>query len=584
MAAQLQQWALPRLQQLLPLDDDSLKQIITYADTLPKDQAAEHLGNLLGTDPKALEFIGSFNSRRQRAPDQTSNAQQSRNAPTNNANSNKSPVPAEASGVPRADRRGPKKRKNIHALPARQVEGAGNVAGAYRKQDEQDYLPRHVKERQAHKEQVSDNLALQNKPADAAQMPLITDDATLTSKPVTPKLPPGASGQMVGDALEGRISKQTSRTASPARAKTKVNVTGGTAMHGASTALTDLDAAIRSLEVQTNPSQSAASAVDNKKRQCNCMATRHPLLDMAPNCLNCGKVICVKEGLGPCTFCEQPLLSSSDISSIVRVLKEERGEERMRANNATQKKADVGYGKSRAFTGRDFLAQTSGTASGRSTPFSSSAAATPAASDDEEASSAKSQAKAHRDKLLTFQANNARRTQIHDEAADYDIPTSGTNMWASPAERAQQLKRQQKVLREIEWNSRPEYEKRQVVASIDLKGGKVVRRMAEKEKPDFGAEATDEEVEDFLPPAPEGASGGGNGGAFSNNPLAKGLVRPTAKVDKGKGREAAGREKKNTWRRVQDDNDDNEQWILDGGVYGDRIEGRVLGEEEHAFG
>ena len=48
MAASLQDWAVPRLEKLLPLDADSLKQIITYTDTLPKNVAAEHLKNLLG--------------------------------------------------------------------------------------------------------------------------------------------------------------------------------------------------------------------------------------------------------------------------------------------------------------------------------------------------------------------------------------------------------------------------------------------------------------------------------------------------------------------------------------------------------
>ena len=68
MASTLEQWALPRLQQLLPLDNDSLKQVIQYTDSLPKDEAAEHLKNLLGDDAKALDFISSFNLRRQNAP------------------------------------------------------------------------------------------------------------------------------------------------------------------------------------------------------------------------------------------------------------------------------------------------------------------------------------------------------------------------------------------------------------------------------------------------------------------------------------------------------------------------------------
>jgi hypothetical protein len=439
------------------------------------------------------------------------------------------------------------------------------------KRNQDDYLA--VPSRQKHEEAVADNLALRKQTPDATQMPLITDDAALTTNPIASKAPPSAAGPLISDSLSPKkgTSTQSSRNASPAP-KTKINISGGTAMHGASTTLSDLDSAIRSLEIQTNPSlSSSANAVaELAKRQCNCMATRHPLLDIAPNCMNCGKIICVKQGLGPCTFCGSPLLSADEISKVLRVLKDERGEERMKANNAAHKKADVVHGKTRAFTGRDFLAQAS---SNRSSPLSS-APATPAGSDDE----ASEKAKQHRDKLLGYQSQNARRTQIHDEAADYDIPTSGTNMWASPAERAQQLKKQQKVLREMEWSARPDYEKRRVVASIDLKGGRVVRKMAEVEKPDFSSADEAAETEDnFVAPVTEG----GRSGAFSNNPLAKGLIKPKAKEEKGKG---AVREKASTWRRVQMDEDDNEAWILDGGIYGGETHDRILGAEEHAVG
>jgi hypothetical protein len=60
----LQQWALPQLSKLLPLDDDSLRQIVTYADTLSNAEAAEHFRNLLGDSPEALSFISSFNEHR----------------------------------------------------------------------------------------------------------------------------------------------------------------------------------------------------------------------------------------------------------------------------------------------------------------------------------------------------------------------------------------------------------------------------------------------------------------------------------------------------------------------------------------
>ncbi|EME87901.1 uncharacterized protein MYCFIDRAFT_148522 [Pseudocercospora fijiensis CIRAD86] len=556
MASALHSWALPRLQQLLPIDDESLQQIISYSESLPKDAAADHLKNLLGDDAKSLEFISSFNQRRRDV------AASAAPRPSTVGSRNETGT----SEVPRRPKTQPKKKANIHALPPRPLPGQGMVDAAYVKRAEDDYMP--GSSRQKHKEHVADSLALSDPRPHPTQMPLITDDASVTAKPIISKPPPpSASGRLISDSLSATRSSSTqhSRVRSPAP-KTKVSISGGTAMHGASTALSDLDSAIRSLEVQTNPALLASSAVDDEKRKCNCMATRHPLLDMAPNCLNCGKVICVKEGLGPCTFCKSPLLTPDEIQKVLRVLKDERGEERMKANNSAHKKAEVAHGKARAFTGRDFLSQAS---SARSSPLSS-APGTPDGSDDE----AGKKAKAHRDKLLGFQAQNARRTQIHDEAADFDVPTAGTNMWASPQERAQQLKKQQRVLREMEWSAKPEYEKRQVVASIDLKGGKVVRRMAEVEKPDFSAENDDDMVDDSQAPART------EGGAFSNNPLASGLIRPLAR--EGKGKEAIRDRKTTHWRRVQMDEDDNEQWILDGGVYGDST--RPLGNEEHAVG
>ncbi len=87
-------------------------------------------------------------------------------------------------------------------------------------------------------------------------------------------------------------------------------------------------------------------------------------------------------------------------------------------------------------------------------------------------------------------------------------------------------------------------------------------------------------------------------GTFSRNPLLGGLIRPVWKrtdndgddaKGKGKGKEndepESSQRDRNPWRRVQDDNDDNEGWILDGGVYGTRPDrDRILGAEEHAQG
>lgn len=86
---------------------------------------------------------------------------------------------------------------------------------------------------------------------------------------------------------------------------------------------------------------------------------------------------------------------------------------------------------------------------------------------------------------------------------------------------------------------------------------------------------------------------GVGGGAFSRNPLlGNGLVRPIWKPTEEKGKERAIETEEPTkrkgWRRVQDDYEDNEGWILDGGVYGGRGDefgqNPLLGTEEHAYG
>lgn len=60
----LQQWAIPELSPLLPLDESELKQIVDYASTLSDAEAARHFGELLGDSPEALRFITSFNEQR----------------------------------------------------------------------------------------------------------------------------------------------------------------------------------------------------------------------------------------------------------------------------------------------------------------------------------------------------------------------------------------------------------------------------------------------------------------------------------------------------------------------------------------
>jgi hypothetical protein len=493
--------SLVQLSRLLPLPEEDLQQIFDYAATLSKEEAAHHFTNLLGESPQSIEFVSVFNSSREYPKSASNLGQDSLSA-----------------RVPKHTRKAPKKNPPLHTPLPRQLDNHDDPGTAYKKKDEQDYIAR----------KTANNFTLQAQSA-SIKMP-------------APREPPSAAGRLISDKPNAKTTPVT-RTSQPAP-KTKVTITGGTPMHGASMALGELDSAIRSLEIQTNPTRT-----DLASRACNCIATRHPLFKAAPNCLNCGKVICVKEGLGPCTFCGMPLLSSGEIQDMIRELKEERGREKMALHASSHRRSEVSK----------VPAPFSAPRSGGPTPGEASLGF--AAADV-----AMRRAQEHRDRLLGFQAQNAKRTTVRDAVGEFETPDAGTSMWASPAERARQLKAQQKILREQEWNARPEYEKRKQVVSIDLVRGKVIKKMATVERP----KEEDDVEEDASQAEVSGNEDKERGqGTFRRNPLIKGLTKPVYHASKGKEIDKSGDEpRKKTWRRVQDDYDDNEEIILDGGIYG----------------
>lgn len=60
----LEAWALPQLKRFIPLDDNELIQIVQYTTTLSDVATVDHLQNLLGDSPQALQFATSFNEHR----------------------------------------------------------------------------------------------------------------------------------------------------------------------------------------------------------------------------------------------------------------------------------------------------------------------------------------------------------------------------------------------------------------------------------------------------------------------------------------------------------------------------------------
>ncbi|KAK8930189.1 hypothetical protein H634G_01256 [Metarhizium anisopliae BRIP 53293] len=517
--------SLSQLSQLLPLPEEELQQVLQYASTLSKAEVATHFNNVLGDSPLAVDFIASFNSHRKDPSGARAPSLETEDTALNSDS---------ADAVPKAKRFQRKKKPAIHVPEARRVdEYAGPSSKAYKKDLDFEYIPQRASA------PSSNHASRSATPPAQAQA----------------KQHASSAGYLISDGPPKVKAKSNpgSRTSTPKPVSgntTKVSIAGGTPMAGQSTALADLDAAIRALEITTNP-----TLENGKRKACNCVATRHPLQGAAPNCLSCGKVICMKEGLGPCTFCGSPLLSADEVQAMVRELKDERGREKMAVNASAHRRAEVSKKPAPFTQTRD------DSASGAGSSLSEAAV----------------KARQHRDKLLNFQAQNAKRTTVRDEAADFDVTgaMNGTgSMWASPEERAKELKRQQKLLREMEWNAQPDYNKRRQVISIDLVGGRVVRKMAAVERPVTPDEDFDSEPDEGVLGETSGNTGGQNrtnGGAFSGNPLLGSLMRPVFEVkgkDKDFGAARSREERKKGWRRVQDDLDDNEDVILDGGAYG----------------
>ncbi|EQL35239.1 hypothetical protein BDFG_02994 [Blastomyces dermatitidis ATCC 26199] len=364
--------------------------------------------------------------------------------------------------------------------------------------------------------------------------------------------------------------------------------------------IADLTAAIAQLELTTNPSlpTSSSSSSPRPRKKCNCQATLHPLFTPAPNCLNCGKIICALEGLQPCSFCQQPLLSAGQVQEMIRELRAERGSEKMRAHNNGKGAARRGELYDETPVGSSSSSSSShgaGGGGGGATdgPTTTATSSNSSRSSDTTTHRDLAAAKAHRDKLLRFQAQNARRTKVVDEVAEFETPDvhAASTLWMSAGQRALALKRQQKVLREMEERGKEEWERRggSVVVSLSFEGGGrgrgkrglqrgVLRRV--EERVEEQAEGEEEEEEEEEVEEEEEEKGEGKGG-FGDNPLLAGggLVRPVWKgkgVDGDQSSSRGERRQRQTWRRVQDDDEDNERWILDGGLYGYGREGREI--------
>lgn len=265
--------------------------------------------------------------------------------------------------------------------------------------------------------------------------------------------------------------------------------------------LKDVEAALHDLEAATRKDEILRGIT----RRCNCMATKHPLFDVAPNCLNCGKIICEKEGLQPCSFCGHELLSNKDKQEIMAILQQERddaerkldsprdkaiqqqespalrkkkivvqmkaGENMWKAQDRALKQAEEARRKEKQKTEAESQLQ-------RDIDAQEKELKKYAAERDVDAELLSAQNRL--ESLLNFQKTGAERTKIIDNAADFEAPSlsNSGSIWLSPVERALHLKKQQRNLRKYEQAEANRRGRGKKAVEMVIKDGKVT--MVEK--------------------------------------------------------------------------------------------------------
>jgi hypothetical protein len=147
--------------------------------------------------------------------------------------------------------------------------------------------------------------------------------------------------------------------------------------------------------------------VDGNSSPVSLPATKHELLTISPNCLTCGKIICVQEGPGPCTFCGTSVLSKEQQLELIAEAKRKRAETAREKNRQLHKKSvapGASHGMSR------YASKLSGAViSDRSDEWLG-----PAEWEEQQrqAERARLDAERHKEKLLEFQRSSAKRTTV----------------------------------------------------------------------------------------------------------------------------------------------------------------------------
>jgi hypothetical protein len=138
----------------------------------------------------------------------------------------------------------------------------------------------------------------------------------------------------------------------------------------------------------------AITLTSKKRYECGCFGIKHDVYPLAPNCLTCGRIICINEGIGPCFHCGSALIDEPQREELVRELRIERGHAKTKAANEKVKKVRAQDPKNRVWASKVSGHDNSPVTSGQTTP------------------TAYAEAERRRDELLEFDRTFAERTKI----------------------------------------------------------------------------------------------------------------------------------------------------------------------------
>ncbi|XP_030622009.1 activating signal cointegrator 1 [Chanos chanos] len=167
------------------------------------------------------------------------------------------------------------------------------------------------------------------------------------------------------------------------------------------------------------------------RHSCDCLAQKHKLIN---NCMTCGRIVCEQEGSGPCLFCgslvctkEEQEILQRDSNKSQKLLKKLMGDRIVPAEGS--ERDCLPHQEARMKAGLEKAVQ-------------------------------------HKDKLLEFDKNSVRRTQVLDDESDYFATDS--NQWLSPSER-EALRKREEELRDLRHCSRKDRK-----ITLDFAGRKVL--------------------------------------------------------------------------------------------------------------